>query len=1485
MYQISQMFVANYGYRGAFFPNRIIDLRKGDDVVASAMLFAENGGGKTSFLSMMIHLFVPDKKKFVQYLQKKHSHRFEHYFTEGKPCIFMFELVRQRKDMFATKEPALVIGVYAKKLSDGRVEETFFRFNPTSGVTFDDMDAVRLTKEGRPFEWTVADAQQWLKDMRVRSEEKPLVDFRTFDTHGPWRERLADDGFRMSDFETMMTMATREGGLDAFMQSKSADDMLRKLHQLFTDESEHADHINKMQTILDESRDLPFKQSQFRALTVLCEKEEDYVSEAAGLDGLSSAVADLQGKLVYLRRRAGEQRGLIEDVINELTARRPELEEAVAGLDRDERKARNMGEASRITIAAALYNDAARRYADLNTQLLRIGCRKQTYDRVLSNAVERIRLSNTANDLKAEIAASEHENSERLEPVRKAGQKAKQLADRLLADFDGRLAGFAETMEAIAEKRNAAQNRQTTLIGDLRLSRDAGDRVSGLVREVDIIAAEAVPLLAGRPLDELDDVVHDLQKELETAHKEDRRLELVAVGLANDVKNSRSTLASVSDKRHKVEVHLSRLAEASRRYVEKAELLKSSSLQFLTTEPDVDLSDPEVSVQAEDKRNKFRDHAFLLHREMMDIENRLHGLKNVGGFDDPDLKAALSRCQALGISNVRPFVLWLSEQNLEAEEARRIVENNLSVALGLLVDTERDRKTIVESFSRTEWQLQKPVSVTVLDHDLHGRLLEKTAEKNTTLLSSSTDYAYNTASKLAAIHELESALAGRSKAHADFSEHAAKLETLEAELRTLRTILGHRRWGAFQQEAAEKACEADDLRAESARLEDMAEELEARHGESLADLEENKESLDEIGSRLKSISACKFHLDNLRANIDKERNIHDIERDIEEAHTSLARIRGDLADIERMRQQAEADKDVLIASQAVALTKASGIMHFGSTSVDLSASDDFETALASYRRHLEDYEQNVEKSDAIAGRKFKLKEITDDLTRKDLEIITAVRAIALDQKTVEAAVEAELHGWLGLSHQQRDALIAHLRSSEDTCKKSLAELQNQLYIHNTDKACRDSFDPLEIRALCQGLSDNSLAELEELYRTSLLGAAAAAAAHSETKETLRSLKEQANKQNFVYKDLEAIIARLESKRFQQAISVEVPALDFGNLKEISQLVKDLKSQEDIASARFAEAETLVKHKNAVVCRFVSENAKHIGLASLVEQYSRFQQDYKARGTIGGDMLHHVGEVIGSLASDIDGMSRKEGDLLRLVARLYEFARDNILKATRIAIPASAKSQFAGANILRLHDKMTVKAIREINPETVAQRFVENLRSGADAPSIDRMASLSVDLLNIVSQILIQKPFELQILKPVVGAKIQYDTLHKMTGSGGQTITASLLLYLVATNIAGNSSSEQLMGFLILDNPIGAANNTQLVETQLESARDFGIQMISTTGIMDDYLSAYERVIQFSASRVRKGFTEVDIKVEKEEDTAIDLFDFELNSPVGLDEAA
>lgn len=118
-------------------------------------------------------------------------------------------------------------------------------------------------------------------------------------------------------------------------------------------------------------------------------------------------------------------------------------------------------------------------------------------------------------------------------------------------------------------------------------------------------------------------------------------------------------------------------------------------------------------------------------------------------------------------------------------------------------------------------------------------------------------------------------------------------------------------------------------------------------------------------------------------------------------------------------------------------------------------------------------------------------------------------------------------------------------------------------------------------------------------------------------------------------------------------------------------------------------------------------------------------------------------------------------------------------------------------------------------------------------SIPRGAALAFDCLIAVMN---QREIQIDILKPEAGdpTTCNYQPVTKLASfSGGQRVTAAILLYCVVVRVRSDQGSTVSdCGFLILDNPFGKASHFPLVEIQLRMARAMGVQLIYMTGIND-----------------------------------------------------
>lgn len=111
------------------------------------------------------------------------------------------------------------------------------------------------------------------------------------------------------------------------------------------------------------------------------------------------------------------------------------------------------------------------------------------------------------------------------------------------------------------------------------------------------------------------------------------------------------------------------------------------------------------------------------------------------------------------------------------------------------------------------------------------------------------------------------------------------------------------------------------------------------------------------------------------------------------------------------------------------------------------------------------------------------------------------------------------------------------------------------------------------------------------------------------------------------------------------------------------------------------------------------------------------------------------------------------------------------------------------------------------------------------------------LLRGVAAALQPRGVAVEILKPDAVLRAERVPVGQMGDvfSGGQLLTAAIALYCTMAALRSNDrgrDKQRHAGTLFLDNPIGRANATYLLELQRAVADALGVQLLYTTGLFD-----------------------------------------------------
>jgi hypothetical protein len=172
-------------------------------------------------------------------------------------------------------------------------------------------------------------------------------------------------------------------------------------------------------------------------------------------------------------------------------------------------------------------------------------------------------------------------------------------------------------------------------------------------------------------------------------------------------------------------------------------------------------------------------------------------------------------------------------------------------------------------------------------------------------------------------------------------------------------------------------------------------------------------------------------------------------------------------------------------------------------------------------------------------------------------------------------------------------------------------------------------------------------------------------------------------------------------------------------------------------------------------------------------------------------------------------------------------------------------------------------------ESVAVDRVARLVHSLLTPNAGRSDAQS--LLFGAARALVDAPFRVRILKPHTDLSLErVDVAELKNFSGGQRVTAGVLLYATMTRVRAAGGDATSIGWLWLDNPFGQASADQFVRTMRRAADQLGLQLVFTAAPVDKgALSMFDRVIVL-AQRQRPSSKEKVVVVEQGSREVVDL---------------
>ncbi|AZM63418.1 MULTISPECIES: hypothetical protein [unclassified Streptomyces] len=204
-----------------------------------------------------------------------------------------------------------------------------------------------------------------------------------------------------------------------------------------------------------------------------------------------------------------------------------------------------------------------------------------------------------------------------------------------------------------------------------------------------------------------------------------------------------------------------------------------------------------------------------------------------------------------------------------------------------------------------------------------------------------------------------------------------------------------------------------------------------------------------------------------------------------------------------------------------------------------------------------------------------------------------------------------------------------------------------------------------------------------------------------------------------------------------------------------------------------------------------------------------------------------------LTDELEQLERNRDSIVDRLRGLVESALATLRSAQRLSRLPEGLGEWSGQEFLRIR-------FEEPDQATLTERLGEVIDEATRA-AVRKNSDLRRDgmslLLRGVAAALQPKGVAVEILKPDAVLRAERVPVGQMGDvfSGGQLLTAAIALYCTMAALRSNDrgrDKHRHAGTLFLDNPIGRANATYLLELQRAVADALGVQLLYTTGLFD-----------------------------------------------------
>lgn len=1430
MWLIKRVYMDGAGHEEAFYKDLMLDYiglahatdqsaasarstptKNAKDVVSTYQQLV-NGGGKSTYIALLLSVFEPSVNDFTQYLanRRQSEYHYRNYFHQ-ELSVILVEMVNETGQ-------TLLLGHAHQRRGDDVDRVLFICDAPDSllDTPFDEVPTYSRAErnpELRPYANSLHSFEGWLN---FKAGGEGGVHWRKTKVNKEWRAFLLEQRINVDLIKTMVTFNSEEGGLTKFIDYKTEQDFLgaffactmskdttEQLRELVAHEVERqgeleairrnesflGDVLANWQAFLEPARQLESAQTQQRqmddgfreAMRDLTAFIEGTQTEQARLDDQAECLQKEIDQAASQRDLKGKRKALLEHdlALNQLN----EQQAKVAALQDEAETCQRQLQIARTAIDYKAYAKAqdAYRQADENLKVFQSETEKPLQAIFERTAGEALGV------LERAIRGHRQQETQVTEELTQIGQKTNVL-ERSCGQLQQKLGSLeSERNQCRQDKRNGESRRDALceegLIQTGETPAAAKHRLEAALCDTEHAEAQAK-------------IAFGKAEQVLEAHQQ-------VLGKASVAQSQAQHAATHAEQKYQTAVDSAQaLAEGYRELPASAQ--RALGLEDANWHSELCGSQISEMLEADSQTLNW------MKQHLLEAQYRLNELKLTGHeLVTKQINQALETFYEAGIARDK---LWAfphylaSAFNDDAPRIAAVIDQNPGRYLSLVA---LDKATFaqVSAISETLPWKGGPVAIHHLDEtrDLRGMPPDSVQ----VVLSNPDKHGYSQATYEARLQELQNAVDSQVAYVKTAERDLKKLESFKSNWRLHHDQHG-RHWSSLIEHRAQTRSALANANAALEQAQQHEQKLRGEKAQTQAQLE---------GAQLQRNQAEKAH-DTLTRFVGtewaaREAAIVKLDQLAGQIHRSQESLARQTEELTQHRQAAERKRDEntrisIQISQWDDLRNEpfySGITATES-GADRSPQDAHESASQAHKQLL----------DAVQGDKVTaLKQQRDTAEKEQRTAWGRLSAHPAYQAYPEAVKTAAINNLALINNR-----IVQLEEAQEQCQQH--QIKAQATLQNLSEKCEKTREALD-----EGFIWEEKPTEIEAIRASLIEIVDKL---HETKNQLKRLQEQ---QTLQAKKVEDVKERLQSAKTAQAMIQPITPTSAAGLPakilNIAEYTDTLRTQ----CQTYAQLKETLKQQDVRVATVWGHFRKRIEEESAKDPDGRASQEYLRQL----DSIATYHEVLG----DLDRVGTGITQVFEAVqGSLEQFQRSIDLTVTHLtAHLEGAIKLLKRAKSVRIPDDCPVLPGRPIVKMT--DRLIDltaDLRGFASArlqhwiakgqvPRAPNRDALTADL---VQSVFGEGDLEVRLLK-TNASRPQWTHITRLEGSGGQRLTSAFLLFVTVGKVREYDTGISSAGFLLADNPLGKSNADDLMRIQTQMAKAYNIQLIYLTGISDE----------------------------------------------------